>query len=500
MGYKQGPDRSQPTMFPEVLDDYVEARSYVRFLDEFVDSFDLVALGFTHAVAAETGRPPYHPGDLLKLYLYGSINRLNSTRQLAWACKNSVEAMWLLRKLQPDFRTICGFRKSNGKALRRLFREFIRRLKAMGVVTGEMIAVDGTKFAGANSKDNNYSVKRLQRLVRHYDERIKGYLSRLDKNDLAEETTPELKQQIELMQERRKEKEALLLRLQQQKEKQISTTDPDSRRMKSGDGTVVGYNVQSTVDAQNKIIIDVEVTNSGNDSHELEKMGNRAKEILEQDAVKMAADSGYYRSEEIVNCEKNGIETYVSKPKSRKTKFFSKTDFVYDKQQNHYTCPAGEQLTCKGKIREHGRWLWRYETVACKNCSLRTHCTGRKKGNRRITRFIDEDLLEKIQERVNQSPDIRTRRKAIVEHPFATLKRRTGGRFLTRGLFNVATEAVLMVLAYDLTRLFNRLGENFTDKMRLLSKFIFNSTRQISFRPSLFCHEVLLHKNPPFFA
>ena len=460
MGYIRGQDRNQVTMLPEAVDDFIPQDSYVRFLDECVESFDFRGAGFTHATAAKTGRPPYHPGDLLKLYIYGSMNRLNSSRQLANACKTNLEVMWLLRRLQPDFRTISDFRKDNGTAIRKVFRSFIRRLKAMGVVVGEMVGIDGSKFAAVNSKDNNYSEKKLTRLIEHYEGRIEDYLKKLDENDETEQ--PELKEQIEqqldLMKQRQQAKKELLEKLEQTGEKQISTIDPESKRMKSGDGTVVGYNVQTSIDAQNKLIIDIEVSSQGNDSHELEKMSTRAKEILEQDTVKVAADTGYYRSEEIVNCEKKGIETYVSKPKERRSGFFSKKDFIFNKAQDSYICPAGETLPFKSIVREHGRQLRRYETNACKTCLLRSRCTSRKNNNRRITRFTDEELLEIVQQRVANAPEIRTLRKSIVEHPFGTLKRRTNGRFLTKGIFRVGTEAVMMALAYDLTRLIKIFG------------------------------------------
>lgn len=462
MAYKKGQDRKQVVLIPETLDDFILEDSYVRFLDEFVDSYDLASLRFTHAVPAETGRPPYDPADLLKLYIYGSMNRLNSTRQLGHACKSNLEVMWLLRRLQPDFRTISDFRKENGQSIRTLFRDFIRMLKAMGIVTGEMLGLDGSKFAAANSKDNNYSEKKLERLIKHYDERIKGYLRQLDENDSREMDQPDLKeqlqQQLELIKQRQESKKELLKALKESGQKQISTVDADSRRMKSGDGTIVGYNVQAIVDDEHKLIVDIEVTNSGNDSHELEKMAVRTKEILQQDSLKVAADSGYYRTEEIVNCEKNGIETYVSKPKSPSTNYFAKSDFIYLKEDDCYICPAEQKLIYRGKIREHGRLLRRYETDACKQCLIRSKCTSRKKGNRRLTRFLDEELLEIVQQRSDNSPEIRIRRKAIVEHPFATLKRRNGSRFLTKGIFKVGTEAVLMALAYDLGRVFKILG------------------------------------------
>jgi len=469
MGYKKGQDRRQVTLLPDVLDDYVQTGSYVRFIDEFVESFDLVALNFKYAVPAETGRPPYDPKDLLKLYIYGSMNRLNSTRQLMAACRTNVEVMWLLRKLQPDFRTISEFRRHNGQGLRKLFRQFIKRLRGMGLVVGEMIGIDGSKFAASNSKDNNYSEAKLNRLIAIYKGRAKTYLERLNRNDSNDAESFELKeqlqQQLDLIQKRCQEKEKILENLKKSGQRQISTVDPDSKRMKSGDGTVVGFNVQASVDAKNKIIIDVEVTNSGTDSHELGKMTERAKEILEKDHIKAAADTGYYDSQEILNCEKNGVETYVSKPKSRKTNFFSKDDFSYQRDGNFYICPAGEKLNCRGQIREHGRILLRYQTAACTTCLLRSQCTSRIKGSRRITRFLDEDQLEIIHKRVENAPEIRTLRKALVEHPFGTLKRRTGGRFLTKRLLNVSTEAVLMVLGYNLTRVFNIVGSDFRSKI-----------------------------------
>jgi transposase len=469
MGYKKGVDRNQITMLPEAVDDFIAASSYVRFLDEFVSVFDLAKLGFSHGITAETGRPPYDPADLLKLYLYGFMNRLNSSRQLANACKTNLEVMWLLRRIEPDFRTISDFRKENGKAIRKLFRFFVKRIKELGVISGELVGIDGSKFAAVNSKDNNYSEKKLKKQIEHYDQRIKAYLRRLEENDASETETPELKeqleQQLELVKQRQEKKKEALKELRESGQKQISTVDPDSKRMKAGDGTVVGYNVQATVEAEEKLIIDIEVTNNGNDLHELEKMATRAKEILERDSLKVAADSGYYRAEEVANCEKKDIETYVSKPNSPTSRFFSKNDFTYLKEEDCYRCRAGQKLFFRGKIREHGRWLRRYETNACKTCALRPQCTSRKTGNRRITRFLDEELLEIAQDRVNSTPQIRTLRKSIVEHPFGTLKRRTNGRFLTKGIFKVGTEAVLMALSYDLGRLFKILGEHFREEL-----------------------------------
>jgi transposase len=357
MGYKRGQERNQVVLLPEAIDDFIAPDSYVRFLDEFVDSFDLAKLGFSHSIPAETGRPPYDPADLLKLYLYGSISRLNSSRQLAHACRCNLEVMWLLRRLQPDFRTISDFRKENGQAIRRLFRAFIKRLKATGFITGEMVAIDGSKFGAVNSKDNNYTEKKLENLIRRYDERIKSYLARLDESDFKEGNESNLKeqlqQQLELAQKRQQSKKELLKQLKESGEKQISTIDPDSKRMKSGDGTIVGYNVQASVDAKHKLIVDVEATNSGNDSHELEKMATRSKEILQQDNLTVTADSAYYRAEEIVDCEKNGIQTFVSKPKTRHTNYFPKSDFIYFKEGDYYLCPAGQRLPYRGKVREH---------------------------------------------------------------------------------------------------------------------------------------------------
>jgi transposase len=464
MGYKRGQERDQLTLLPEAIDDFVSKTSYVRFIDSFVASFDFLELGFKHGTPAETGRPAYDPADLLKLYIYGSMNRLNSSRQLAHACKCNVEVMWLLRRIQPDFRTISDFRKDNPKPIRKLFVQFIRRMKAMGLVVGEMVGIDGSKFAANNSKDNNYTAQKLEWLIERYTQQMKRYLHRLEQNDSRDTETPalreQLQEQMEITRLRQEEKQRLLEQLREHEQKQISIVDPDSRRMKSGDGTVVGYNVQATVDAEHKLIVDVVPTNSGNDSHELKNMTSRAKDILQQETLKAAADTGYYRAEEIAECEKDGIETYISKPRSGRTKLFNKTDFIYNKDENIYVCPAGEKLTFRGKLREHGRLLLRYEASVCQQCPLRSKCTTLKKGNRRVTRFIDEDLLDKVQERSDAAPHIRTLRKAIVEHPFGTLKRRTNGRFLTRGLFKVDCEAVLMVIAYNLGRVFNILGGN----------------------------------------
>jgi len=392
MGYVKGADRKQGLMLPDWLEDYVEADNDVRALDAFVDSLDFSELGFKYSTPAETGRPAYNPGDLLKLYLYGYLNGIDTSRRLAAAAKKNVELMWLLCKLTPDFHTISNFRKDNAVAILEVFRRFVAICRREGLFGGKLVGIDGSKFQASNSKDNNYTKRKLKDLIEYYEEKIQSYLREMDANDLREVNEPkhskeELQGKIENIRKRLQDKQDLIQKLEDSGQKQISTVDPDSRRMKFGDGTKIGYNTQASVDEENGLILDFEVVTDGNDLHQLHKMSTRAREILQSQDLKIAADSGYHSADEIVACEKDGIEVYVSRPKRGKTSsMFEKSAFVYDKQNDFYFCPAGEKLHRKGTVREHGRLLYYYETNACKGCTIRALCTARKVRNRRITR------------------------------------------------------------------------------------------------------------------
>lgn len=466
MGFVQGVHRDQVVMFPESLDEYIADDNPVRFIDAFVGSLDLQVLGFERAVPMERGRPPYHPGDLLKLYVYGYLNRIRTSRTLEREAQRNVEVMWLLRKLAPDFKTIADFRRDNGKAIRAVFREFTVMCRGLELFGGQLVAIDGSKFKAANSRDRNFTERKLERLNRRADEKIKRYLEELDKADEQEQdnetpTAEELEEKIEWLRGRKEFYAELRERMDQTGESQVSLTDPDARSMKLGSsrGTEVAYNVQISVDAKHKLIVDHEVTNAGNDKNQLSSMAIRAKEALEVESLDVVADLGYYSSEEIKNCVEGDVVPYMRKPKSSNNKgLFAKEEFRYDGKNDCYWCPAGKALPFKYQTTYRGQVVRDYIAEECSSCALRSKCTRRKDG-RQIRRWVEEELLEDMARRVRAEPDKVKRRKSIVEHPFGTIKRSMDqGYFLTRGLLGVRTETSLTMLAYNIKRAVRLMG------------------------------------------
>lgn len=468
MGHIQGLARNQMTLFPEALDDYVSADNPVRFLDAFIDTLDLERLGFKHAVPEATGRPPYHPGDLLKLYLYGYLNRIRSSRQLEREGRRNVEVMWLLRRLTPDFKTIADFRKDNRDAIRQVCREFTLFCRELDLFGGELVAIDGSKFKAVNRKDRNFTKRKLEGMLRALDEKITAYLNELDECDQQEQdvhqpTAAELREKITTMQARRAELQDIGQQLADSEETQISLTDPDSRSMflGKGRGTQVGYNVQVSVDAKHKLIVDHEVTNAVTDQDQLSLMATRAKDALQVEEFELLADMGYYDGQEVKACLEAGITPYIPKPDTsanRKLGLYGKKDFRYDLEQDCYWCPAGEALNFRFQTTEKGRDIRYYASSACQRCQLRAKCT-RNKGGRRITRWVDESLLEDMESRVRGDSAKMELRKQIVEHPFGTIKHSMNqGYFLMRGLDKVRAEMGLSVLAYNIKRTINILG------------------------------------------
>ncbi len=468
MGHLAGINREQLTLFPEALDDYIAPNNTVRFLDAFVETLDLDGLGFQHAVPSETGRPPYHPGDLLRLYIYGYLNRIRSSRLLEREAGRNLELMWLLRRLAPDFKTIADFRRNNAQAIRQVCREFVVYCRELGLFAGELVAIDGSKFKAVNARDRNFSARKLQSLTHEIEAKIERYLAELAANDQQEAdvqhpTADELQQKIKHLRERKRRLRALARQLEQSGESQVSLTDPDSRSMPvgKGHGTDVGYNVQVSVEARHKLILDHEVTNTATDQGHLSTMARRAKELLQVEHLEVVADMGYYDGQEIKACLQVGVTPYVPKPNTsanRKLGLFAKEDFRYDQRKDCYRCPAGQRLTFRFQTRELDRDIRYYATPACSDCRLRPKCT-RNAGGRRITRWIDETVLEDMQRRIRAQPEKPQRRKGLVEHPFGTIKRSMNqSYFLTRGLMNVQTEMSLSVLAYNLKRVINILG------------------------------------------
>jgi transposase len=468
MDHIQGTDRDQLTLFPEALDDYISQENPVRFIDAYVDSLDLQQLGFRHAVLQETGRPPYHPGDLLKLYLYGYLNRVRSSRQLEREAQRNVEVIWLLRWLAPDFKTIADFRRDNRQAIRNVSREFTLFCRQLDLFSGDLVAIDGSKFKAVNRRDRNFTRKQLKRVIQKLDEDIDRYLDEMDQADEEEPvekklTAEELQEKIEEMKRRRAEAEKMEKQMNESGETQISLTDPDSRMMPVSGGrrTDVGYNVQVSVDPKHKLIVDHEVTNAVTDRDLLSHMAKRVKDLLGVDDLEVLADMGYYHGKEVKACLEAGITPYIPKPQtsaSRKYGLFSKEDFRYDPQQDCYWCPAGEKLAFRFQTTEKGRDIQYYASSTCASCAIKAQCT-RSKDGRRITRWVDEDLLDEMERRVLENPEKMKLRKRLAEHPFGTIKHHWDqGHFLTRKLPNVRAEMALTVLSYNIMRAIKILG------------------------------------------
>lgn len=464
----EGSDRSQSTLLPESLDDWVEDSNPVRVVDAFVDHLNLAELGFTDAEPAVTGRPGYHPSALLKLYIYGYLNRIQSSRRLEREARRNLEVIWLLRRLTPDDKTIADFRKDNGSAVKTVCAKFVELCRQMGLLTKASVAIDGSKFKAVNTRDKNFTKGKVERRRAQLEESVARYLAQLDTADLQEPSetlaakSAHLKEKLAKLTSEMQKLEAHEAAMLASPDQQISLTDPDSRSMAtSGRGSgVVGYNVQTAVDTEHHLIIAHEVTNSGSDRAQLFNMGRQAKAVLGVDKLEAVADRGYYTGEEIKACYDAGIDVTLPKPMTSGAKAdgrFGKQDFVYLANKDVYRCPAGEQLKYYYTSEENGQQLRSYWTNACRHCSLKAKCTPTTQ--RRIKRWEHEHVLEAAQDRLDKNPDAMRRRRETVEHPFGTLKMRMGAtHFLMKRLPRVATEMALHVLAYNLTRVINMIG------------------------------------------
>jgi transposase len=466
MAHIAGTDRTQAVLLPEVLDDYVTADNPVRFLDAFVAQLDLSALGFQRAVPAETGRPGYDPGDLLRLYLYGYLHRIRSSRRLEQETHRNVELMWLLGRLTPDFKTIADFRRDHPEALKGVGREFILLCRRLDLFGGELLAIDGSKFRAVNARDRSYTPARLATLQRDIDRTIARYLRALERQDEAEAGTEGpsadgLREKIATLQQRQARYEARRQELAASGETALSLTDPDSRPMMSGGRIEVCYNVQTAVDAKHKLIVAEDVTNAAGDRDQLSPMATAAQDILHAPGPIIVADQGYYHGAEIKTCGEAGLTPLVPRPVTSANEargLFTKDDFVYDPAADGYRCPAGELLIYRSTTVELGRTIKNYRTRACGRCALKPRCTRNQDG-RKITRWVDEHLLEAMARRLRGARDLFAQRKALSEHPFGTMKRGMDqGYFLLKGLRKVRGEFSLTTLASNLKRVINLLG------------------------------------------
>ena len=465
MSYIEGESREQRVLFPEVLDDYISEDNLVRFIDAFVDGLEMEELGFDRTAPKETGRPPYDPRDLLKLYIYGYLNRVRTGRTLERECQRNVELMWLMRKLRPDFKTITDFRKDNRKAFRGVFRQFVLLCKGLGLVGGELVALDGSKFKAVNSGQRNFSQKKLEERLKKIDEKVERYLDEMDRGDEegkdTEISAAELKQKIEKLKERKGRYKELLKELGASGQSQVSLTDAERRAMALTPRGEVSYNVQTAVDRKHHLIVEQDVTNEGLDNHQLFSMAQKTKQMLGQDELQVVADMGYYNHEELKRCEEAGITTYVSKPlvsKNTARGLFGKEKFVYEADRDCYRCPAKERLDFRFETQEGDKKFRYYWTQACPGCALKAQCTTDPRFHR-IKRWEHEAVLERIEQRVKANTVILKLRQQLVEHPFGTIKFWNDQRhFLMRGLEKVKAEFSLSTLAYDIKRALNIVG------------------------------------------
>jgi transposase len=464
--YISGEDRRQGILFPVMLEDYVSQDNPVRVIDAFVDELDMKKLGFKNISMAQTGRPAYNPKDLLKLYIYGYLNYIRSSRRFEIETYRNVEVMWLIRKLHPDFKTIADFRKDNKKALKGVFRIFNRLYDRLGLFGKELIVVDGSKFKAMNSRKKNYTKDKLEKLYESSNKKFEEYVKQLDEADDNTDEGPnrlskeEIAQKIEVLDNKQAEYKELLEELSDTGESQISFTDPDSRAMSGNPKVDVGYNVQIAVDDKNHLIVEQTVRNDRNDLKQFSEISIKAKEALQVETIKSVADLGYYDSIEIKKAEDNGIESYIPKPKNGKAQkgIYLKEDFKYNPDKDCYICPAGKELTKYTSTVTRGKVINQYSTKACKNCKLRSKCTQSKE-DRRIGRWESENVLERVADRVKAHPEIIEKRKEVVEHVFGTIKFGWGyGHFLTKGIENIRTEFTLSALAYNLKRVINIIG------------------------------------------
>src|SRR5215218_8970207 len=460
--FVEGEDRRQTTLLPDCIEDYVSEENPVRVIGAFVAALDLAELGFEGVVPERTGRPAYHPSTLLKLYVYGYLNRVQSSRRLEREAGRNLELMWLTGRLAPDFKTIADFRKDNGPAIRATCRRFVLLCRELGLLSEASVAVDGSKFKAVNARERNYTPNVIRRRMEQVEASVQRYLAALETADRQEEETARartgrLKDRLAGLARRMEHLRDMEAAVRAAPDGQVSLTDPDARAMATSgkDTGIVGYNVQAAVDTKHHLIVAHEVTNIGNDRAQLSGMAGQAREAMGQEALTVIADRGYFDGEEILACERAGITPLVPKPMTSGAKAdgrFGKQDFIYLPDQDAYRCPAGETMKWWfNRVDENGKLLRHYWTTRCPDCPIKARCTPAKL--RRVTRWEHEGLLDAMQRRLDQQPNAMRVRRQTAEHPFGTLKAWMGAtHFLTRTLKRVGTEMSLNVLAYNLKR------------------------------------------------
>jgi len=461
----EGEDRNQSTLFPECLEDYIAEDNPVRVIDVFVDELDLDRLGFGRVEPKVTGRPAYHPSMLLKLYIYAYLNRVQSSRRIEREAQRNVELMWLTERLSPDHKTISDFRKDNIKAIRGVCREFVVLCRRLNLFTQALVVIDGSKFKAVNNRDRNFTRAKMKRRLAQVEASLDRYFEQLERADreessIADVKTARLEDKIAMLKEEMQRLKKLEVRLLQAPDQQISLTDPDARSMKTRGNGIVGYNVQTAVEAKHHLIVTHEVTNKGSDRTQLSPMATQAREAMDAEDLTVIADAGYFKSKEILSCHKAGITANVPKAETsgkRARGLFGRQDFRYLPDKDEYRCPANEHLIWRMTSEKDELVMHSYWSSHCQTCALKPQCTTGKE--RRVTRWEHEAILEAMQDRLDHDPEIMRVRRQTVEHPYGTLKAWMGStHFLTRTLNRVNTEMSLHVLAYNLKRVMNILG------------------------------------------
>ncbi len=466
--FVEGKDRRQSFLLPDSVDDYVTEDNPVRVVDVFIDELDLCTLGFVGMQPAATGRPAYHPSTLLKIYLYGYLNRVQSSRRLEREAQRNIELMWLTGRLAPDFKTIANFRRDNGPAIGAVCGQFIELCRRLNLFTKAVVAIDGSKFKAVNNRDKNFTVTKVAKRMEQVDASIARYLAALDRadredSDVAEARTERINEKIAALRRQMQALKEMEQQVQAAPDKQVSLTDPDARSMAtSGRGTgVVGYNVQTAVDTEHHLIVAHEVTNLGHDRTQLEPMALKARAATGCEALTALADRGYFNGEQVLACEGTGVLPCIPKTdtsSSAKRGFFTRHDFVFDARNDHYTCPAGHKLTRSRRRPNRKDDLDEYcHLTACFTCPIKPKCTPDKL--KRFKRWKHEGVLDTMQARLDHMPDAMGIRRQTVEHPFGTPKSWMGStHFLTKTLEKVRTEMSLHVLAYNMKRMIQILG------------------------------------------
>src|SRR3981189_1826026 len=463
-----GEDRMQQALLPHSLEDYVGEENPVRVVEVFIDELDLAALGFSGMTPAATGRPAYHPSTLLKIYLYGYLNRVQSSRRLEREAQRNIELMWLTGRLAPDFKTIADFRKNNGAAIRAVCSQFVVLCRELGLFTRAVVAIDGSKFKAVNNRDKNYTVVKVTGRMEQIDTTIARYLRALDRtdreeSDIAEAKSVRLKEKIAGLRRQMQALKVMQQTVQDAPDQQVSLTDPDARSMAtSGKGTAtVGYNVQIAVDAEHHLIVAHEVINQGYDRHQLAPMAFKAHQATGCQQITALADRGYFNGDQVLSCDGTGVALIVPKTlTSGNTNrgLFTGQDFIYDAEKDPYPCPAGQHLT-RGRVRsDRSGDIDQYRHLtACFTCPLKPRCTPEK--GKRVKRWKHEGVLDAMQHRLDGMPEAMGVRRQTVEHPFGTLKAWMGAtHFLTRTLDKVRTEMSLHALASTLKRMIRIFG------------------------------------------